>query len=75
MLTFIISMRARALSKNWAHHTWLLERTVDSILAQTNRAFVHAIICIAPCARDVHTGVGLPILAAIIPADRCLGAA
>jgi len=45
MLTFIVSMRARALSKDWAHHTRLLERTVDSLLAQTNPNFEIVIAC------------------------------
>lgn len=45
MLTFIISMRARALSKDWAHHTWLLEKTVDSILAQTDSGFDVVVVC------------------------------
>jgi len=45
MLTFIVSMRARALSKNWAHHTSLLERTVDAILAQTHPDFEVVIVC------------------------------
>jgi len=34
MIAFCTSLRARPLSHNWAYHTWLLERTVDSMLAQ-----------------------------------------
>jgi len=45
MLTFIISMRARALSQDWGYHTWLLERTLDSILAQTNPEFDVVVVC------------------------------
>jgi hypothetical protein len=44
-LTFILSMRARALSRNWDHHTWLLERTLDSILAQTDPRFNAVVVC------------------------------
>jgi hypothetical protein len=45
MLTFILSMRARALSKDWAYHTWLLDRTLNSIVAQTNREFDVVVVC------------------------------
>lgn len=45
MLTFIISMRARALSRSWAHHTWLLQRTVESCLAQTHPDFEVVVVC------------------------------
>jgi hypothetical protein len=34
VIAFCTSLRARALSHDWAYHTWLLERTVDSMLAQ-----------------------------------------
>jgi hypothetical protein len=45
MLTFIIPLRARALAKDWPLHLALLERTVDSILAQSHPAFAVAIVC------------------------------
>jgi hypothetical protein len=45
VLAFIVSMRARALSRDWQYHTWLLQRTVDSILAQTDSRFEIAIGC------------------------------
>ncbi len=45
MLTFIISMRARALSRDWDHHCRLLQRTLDSILAQTNPEFNAVVVC------------------------------
>jgi len=45
MLTFILSMRARALARNWEHHTWLLERTLGSILAQTDSNFDVVVVC------------------------------
>lgn len=45
MLTFIVSMRARALSKDWALHTRLLQCTLNSILAQTHPAFDVVVVC------------------------------
>lgn len=45
MLTFIVSMRARALSNNWGYHTRLLEKTVNSLLAQTDPRFDVVIVC------------------------------
>src|SRR5207248_11018267 len=45
ILTFIISMRARALAQDWDYHTWLLECTLDSILAQTNPEFNVVVAC------------------------------
>ncbi len=32
---FVTSLRARALAGDWAHHVWLLERVVHSMLSQT----------------------------------------
>jgi hypothetical protein len=40
MIAFCTSLRARAMSNDWAYHTWLLERTVDSMLAQDADAIV-----------------------------------
>ena len=34
MIAFCTSLRARALSRDWAHHTWLLDTTIYSMLAQ-----------------------------------------
>lgn len=34
MIAFCTSLRARALANDWPYHVWLLERTVDSMLAQ-----------------------------------------
>lgn len=34
MIAFCTSLRARALSRDWAHHTWLLDTTIASMLAQ-----------------------------------------
>src|SRR5688572_31190757 len=34
MIAFCTSLRARALSRDWAHHTWLLDTTIHSMLAQ-----------------------------------------
>lgn len=45
MLTFIISMRARALARDWGYHTWLLQNTLNSILAQTNPEFNVVVAC------------------------------
>lgn len=38
-------MRARALAADWRYHTWLLEKTLDSILAQTHPAFEAVVVC------------------------------
>lgn len=32
-LSFVTSLRARALARDWPRHVWMLERTVDSMLA------------------------------------------
>lgn len=34
MIAFCTSLRARALSRDWAHHTWLLDATIASMLGQ-----------------------------------------
>lgn len=33
MLGFVTSLRARALARDWSRHVWMLERTIDSMLA------------------------------------------
>ena len=33
MIGFVTSLRAPALARNWPHHVWLLERTIESMLA------------------------------------------
>lgn len=38
-------MRARALSRDWGYHTWLLERTLDSIVAQTSLDYDAVVVC------------------------------
>jgi hypothetical protein len=38
-------MRARALARDWGHHTRLLQHALDSILAQTNPAFDVVVVC------------------------------
>lgn len=45
MIAMLTSFRARALSRDWAHHVWLLERTVESMLAQTAGDVVVVIGC------------------------------
>ena len=45
MLTFIISMRARALSQDWDYHCRLLQSTVNSIFAQNHPDFNVVIVC------------------------------
>lgn len=69
MLTFIIPLRARALAKDWALHLELLERTVDSILAQSHPAFAVAIVCHdAPEIRQVrHSAVHVLRVAVPLP--------
>src|SRR5260370_22808937 len=38
-------MRARALARDWAYHTWLLQCTLNSILAQSNPEFNVVVVC------------------------------
>jgi hypothetical protein len=45
MLAIITAFRSRLLSKDWDYHVWLLQRTLDSMLSQTNRVFTVAIVC------------------------------
>jgi hypothetical protein len=45
MLAIITAFRSRHLAKDWEYHIWLLQRALDSMLAQTNDAFVVAVVC------------------------------
>jgi hypothetical protein len=45
MLGIITCLRARALARDWAYHVWLLERTLNSMVAQTNREFKVIVVC------------------------------
>jgi len=45
MLAIVTAFRSRRLAKDWDYHVWLLQRTLDSMLAQTNDAFVVAVVC------------------------------
>jgi hypothetical protein len=45
MLAIITAFRSRLLSKDWDYHVWLLQRTLDSILSQTNCVFTVAVVC------------------------------
>jgi hypothetical protein len=45
MLGIVTAFRSRALAKDWDYDVWLLERTLDSILAQTDDRFVVAVVC------------------------------
>ena len=46
MLGFVTSLRARAVARDWGRHVWLLERTVDSMLATGTRDVV--VVCHEP---------------------------
>jgi hypothetical protein len=41
----ITSFRARALARDWDHHVWLLERTINSMLRQTNSDVFAVVAC------------------------------
>jgi hypothetical protein len=45
MLGFILSLRAKALARNWDHTIWLLHRTLDSIVNQTGTEYKIVIAC------------------------------
>jgi len=45
MLTFVTSIRARAVAADWDHHVRLLERTLRSCLAQTEPAVRVIVVC------------------------------
>lgn len=45
MLTFVTSLRAKALAIDWPYHVRLLERTVDSFLGQTDPDVRVVIVC------------------------------
>ena len=45
MLAFVTSLRAQALARDWDYHVWLLERTLDSMLAQTHPDFRIFVVC------------------------------
>lgn len=45
MLAFVTSLRARSLAQDWDYHVWLLQRTLDSILAQTDPDIRVFIVC------------------------------
>lgn len=45
MLGIITCLRARALARDWTYHVWLLQRTLDSMVAQTNREFKVIVVC------------------------------
>jgi hypothetical protein len=45
MLAIITAFRSRLLARDWDYHVWLLQRTLDSILSQTNDQFVVAVVC------------------------------
>jgi hypothetical protein len=45
MLGIVTTFRAQVLAKDWNYHVWLLERTLDSILAQAHDAFIVAVVC------------------------------
>lgn len=45
MLSMVTCLRSRAVSRNWDHHVWLLQRTLDSMLAQTHPDFRIVVVC------------------------------
>ena len=45
MLGIVTCLRARALAQNWDLHVWLLQRTLKSMLAQTNNEFRVFVSC------------------------------
>lgn len=45
MLTFVTSLRARALASNWPYHVALLDRMLASCLAQTDRDVRVVVVC------------------------------
>lgn len=45
MLAILTSLRAKALANDWAYHTWLLDKALDSITAQRNRDFMVYVGC------------------------------
>lgn len=51
MIAFCTSLRAQAMSNDWAYHVWLLERTVASMLAQRGRD-----VCVVVGCHDVPSG-------------------
>lgn len=44
-IAFCTSLRAKALADDWPYHVWLLERVVDSMLAQTGRDAQVVVAC------------------------------
>lgn len=45
MLTFVTSLRAKALAKDWNHIVWLLEQSLKSIVNQTSRNWRAYVVC------------------------------
>jgi hypothetical protein len=45
VLGIITSLKSRVVSEEWDYDVWLLQRTLDSILAQTSASFVVAVVC------------------------------
>lgn len=44
-LAIITTLRARSTASDWDHHVWLLQRTLDSLLALTDLEFSIIIVC------------------------------
>jgi hypothetical protein len=45
LLSIITCLRSQAVSSHWAYHVWLLQRTLDSFLAQSNSSFRVGVVC------------------------------
>lgn len=56
MLAIVTSFRSKALSTDWLHDTWLLDRTIESALAQRSSDHVVLVACheVPPSAWSSH---------------------
>jgi hypothetical protein len=45
MLAIVTAFKSQLLTKDWDYHVWLLERSLDSMLAQTNESFIVVVVC------------------------------
>ena len=45
MMAFITCLRSRTVSASWEYHVWLLQRTLESILAQLEREIMVIVVC------------------------------
>jgi hypothetical protein len=45
MLAIVTTLRSRLLARDWDYHVWLLQRTLESTLNQSNDSFIVAVVC------------------------------